>query len=330
MTPSQLEQHLRKGAAPLGQGDELLDGTVLVTGASGVIGAAVVAELELLGVKCVAVASSDADLRSLDQATRLMELVAPSSVIHLAGRVRGVMGNKDAQGTMFYENLLINTNAIEAARLSGVTKFVAMGSVCVYADGLPQPMREEDVWRERPHGSELGYAQAKRATLAQLEAYREQYGLDYVYAVSTNLYGPNDRFDEIGGHVVPSLISKFHRAVTEGTEMKVWGSGTPTRDFLYSRDAARALLFLLTKGNGTYNLASGTQTTIRQLVETLKKVTGFNEEIVWDSSKPDGQASRSYNIERLTNLGWRPEYDLEEALSETYAWYQSHAAAARR
>ena len=309
---------------------ELLAGTVLITGATGVIGTALGDLFEGLGVDVVAASSEHADLRSFEEAQDLFSLVRPTSVIHLAGKVRGVMGNRIAQGEMYFDNLRINTNVVEAARVSGVGKFVAMGSVSVYADGLAQPMREEDVWANAPHHSESGYAQAKRSMLAQLEAYKDQYGMNYAFAVSTNLFGPNDRFDERGGHVVPSLVSKFHRAITEGTALTVWGSGTPTRDFLYSKDAARALLTLLIRGEGVYNLASGRQITIRELVETLSKVTNFNGDLIWDTSMPDGQASRSYNIERLTGLGWRSEVDLEHALIETFDWYIRNLDSARR
>jgi GDP-L-fucose synthase len=230
---------------------------------------------------------------------------------------------------MFLDNLLINTNVIDAARQLGVHKVVVMGSVSIYADGLVQPVREEDIWHGPPHRSEAGYAHAKRAMLAQLEMYRDQYGMDYACAISTNLFGPNDRFDELNGHVVPSLISKFHRAVRSEGTVVAWGSGTPTRDFLYSEDAAAALVILLARGHGAYNLASGTHVTIRTLVETIATVSGYDGDITWDPSKPDGQSSRSFNIERLTDLGWRPDTSLEEALRQTFDWYATNASTAR-
>lgn len=303
---------------------------VAVTGSTGVIGSAVVSLLTELGLTVVGLSSKDADLRSFDEAQALFSSIQPRAIIHLAGRVRGVMGNSMAQGEMYLDNLRINTNTVEAARLIGVEKIVAMGSVSVYADGLVQPMREDDIWQGAPHHSEAGYAHAKRSMLAQLEAYHDQYGLNYALAVSTNLFGPNDRFDEIGGHVVPSLISKFYRAIKEGTSVTVWGSGTPTRDLLFSRDAAAALVLLLNEGSGVYNVASGSNVSIDQLASLLKEISGYRDEIFWDATKPDGQSARSYNIERLTDLGWRPETHLQDALRLTFDWYSLNEATARR
>jgi GDP-L-fucose synthase len=308
----------------------LRTGAILVTGASGVVGTALSSVLGALGCEFVALSSADCDLRQLDATSSLFESLRPSSVIHLAGRVRGVLGNHRAPGEMYLDNLLINTNVVEASRRAGVEKIVAMGSVSMYPDGVPQPMSEKDLWAGEPHPSERGYAHAKRSMLAQLELYREQYGLDYALAVSTNLYGPNDRFDEEGGHVVPSLISKFHRAITEGGDVIAWGSGSPTRDFLYSEDAARALLAMLAGGSGVYNFATGRPVTIRHLIETMAEVTGFEGEVIWDSSKPEGQGARSYDVSRLYGLGWTPEVDLRDGLRRSFEWYSMNAAAARR
>lgn len=303
---------------------------VLVTGATGVIGAATCTLLRASGYEVAAVSSCDADLRSFDASLALFDQIAPATVIHLAGRVAGIMGNLDAQGTMYLDNLLINTNVVEAARRSGVRKIVAMGSVSIYPDGIQLPMKEKDLWAGAPHKSEAGYGHAKRSMLAQLETYQDQYGLEYAFAICTNLFGPNDRFDEVGGHVVPSLLSKFHRGVTEGGPVLVWGTGRATRDFLYSTDAARALMTLLEAGNGVYNVASGSHVSVRELVGDIIGVSGYTGEVEWDETKPDGQAARSYDITRLTSLGWLPLVDLNTALAETYAWYAHHVASARR
>jgi GDP-L-fucose synthase len=176
-----------------------------------------------------------------------------------------------------------------------------------------------------PHESEAGYAHAKRSMLAQLDAYRTQYGLEFAFAVSTNLFGPNDRYDEARGHVLPSLMSKFHRGVTLGQSVTVWGSGTATRDFLYSRDAAEALKTLLERGDGVYNVASGNHVTIKELVDELVAVTGFGGEVAWDRTKPDGQAARGYDITKLAALGWAPQTTLRDALAETWEWYRENA-----
>ncbi|GEL48371.1 GDP-L-fucose synthase [Cellulomonas hominis] len=303
---------------------------VLVTGASGVVGRAVVAELIRTGYDVVGTASSDGDLRRVEDATQLVESNRPDVVVHLAGRVHGLMGNIAAQGRAYLDNVQINTNVIEAARAAGVRKVVAMGSTAVYSDVVPLPMREADLWRGAPHGSEFGYAHAKRAMVAQLEAYAQEYGMSYAFVVSTNLYGPGDKFDEAHGHVLPSLVSKFHRAVRDDTPVEVWGTGTPTRDFLFADDAAHALRLILESGTGVINMATGTSVTIKEAVETLGEVSGFRGEVRWDSTKPDGQHARAYDTTRLRELGWAPRHSLGEGLAKTYAWYAANAATARR
>ncbi len=301
------------------------NGSVLVTGASGVIGTATVRVLEDAGYSVTAVATADGDLRDADAATSLVRKVAPDVIVHLAARVGGLMGNAGSQGQMFLDNVRINTNVVEAARDAGVRKIVAMGSVAVYPDGIELPMRESDIWLGAPHESEAGYAHAKRSMLAHLDAYRAQYGLEFAFAVATNLYGPNDRYDEARGHVLPSLMSKFHRGVMTGDPVDVWGTGTATRDFLYSRDAAEALKTLLEQGDGVYNVASGNHVTIKQLVDELVAVTGYTGEVTWDRTKPDGQASRGYDITKLAALGWAPQTPLTAALTETWEWYRANA-----
>ncbi len=303
---------------------------VLVTGATGVIGMAVQENLTRNGYEVVGLRSTDCDLRNQADTVALLEHIKPDYVIHLAARVHGLMGNLRSQGSMYFDNVQINTNLVEAARLSGVKKIVAMGSVAMYSDTVSLPMRETDIWNGPPHGSEFGYASAKRAMLAQLESYRDQYELEYALALSTNLFGPNDRFDEKNGHVLPSLISKTYRGKTEGTGLVVWGSGLATRDFLYSLDAAEALRTLLESGSGTYNMASGSHVSIRETVDALVKISGFTGDIEWDRSKPDGQVERSYDISRLTDLGWSPKVKFEDALHKTYDWYAAHSEDARR
>ena len=305
-------------------------GRVLITGASGVIGMAVTDLLTAQGYDVSAVSSVDADLTNELSATRLIQAVKPRFVIHLAARVHGLMGNLHQQGSMFYDNARINSNVVEASRLAGVKKFVAMGSVAMYSDSVALPMNEADVWNGAPHSSEAGYAHAKRAMLAQLEAYKDQYDLDFAFALSTNLFGPRDRFDEKNGHVLPSLLSKFHRGVHTGDPVTVWGSGTPTRDFLYSKDAAVAIQLLLEKGSGVYNLATGQHHSIRDTAALIAKVTGYEGEIQWDRDKPDGQSARAYDVTRITDLGWKSTTSFEDALRETYDWYSANDVLARR
>jgi GDP-L-fucose synthase len=303
---------------------------VLVTGASGVIGSAVGTDLRSHGYEVTTVSSRDSDFTDAEQANELLLTVKPDAVIHLAARVHGLMGNLRSQGAIYYDNILINTKLIEAARLAGVRKIVAMGSVSMYPGGVALPMVESDVWSGAPHGSEYGYASAKRSMLAQLQAYHDQYGLDYAFALSTNLFGPNDRFDEENGHVLPSLISKFHRGATTGEPVVVWGTGSATRDFLHSSDAAAALRTLLEQGHGVYNVASGNHVSISDTVGRLAEISGYTKEIAWDRTMSDGQNQRAYDITRIRDLGWAPALDFDDALRATYEWYAENSEIVRR
>ena len=250
-------------------------------------------------------------------------------MFHLAARVYGVMGNLMNKGPAYYDNTMINTNVIEASRKVSARKIIAMGSTAIYSDDVPLPMREEDVWKGAPHGSEDAYAHSKRGMLAQLQAYHSSYGLDFAYCICTNLYGPHDKFNETTGHVVPSLISKFQRAQQGGQPITVWGTGAPERDFLFSRDAATALIAVAETFTGPINIASGEVVSIRSLVETLQRITGVST-VEWDTSKPDGQAYRKYDTSKLAAIDFTPAYSLEEGLRETFQWYCDHLDSARR
>jgi GDP-L-fucose synthase len=302
---------------------------IVVTGASGLMGRALVAELETTGAEIVALSSKDADLTDASAAEALFARHRPELVYHLAARVSGIMGNLRTQGQAYLDNARINTNVVEAARRAGARKFVAMGSAAIYSDIVALPMREEDVWAGPPHASEAGYAHAKRGMLAQLEAYRNQWGLDFAYCISTNLFGPHDRFDEAYGHVLPSLVSKFHRAAREGSAPIVWGSGEPRRDFLYAADAARAMRMIGEGFTGAINLASGTEVSIREVATLLAEIAGCGD-ITWDRSKPDGQKLRAYDVTKLRALGFTPAHDLRSGLERTYQWYATHSDRARR
>lgn len=301
---------------------------VLVTGAGGVLGTALVQALKAEGADFVAVASRrDCNLEDAAETNRLFEEHRPKQVYHLAGAVYGVGGNMAYPGDIFRRNTMINCNVVEAARAVGTTRFLGMGTVAMYADGLPMPLREDDVLSGQPHSSERFYAFAKRGLLMQLESYRLQYGMDYVMALSTNLYGPGDRFDPEYGHVIPSLVYKFVKS-RNGTPVSVWGDGSPTRDFLYSHDAAEGLLLLMKAGSGVYNLASGRSVTIRTLVETLASLVP-EAAYTWDVDKPLGQLRRAYDISRLTEAGFVARTELKDGLSATLNWYLDNMSLAR-
>lgn len=304
---------------------------VLITGAGGVIGHALKKELGDAGYQnVVAIASGDVDLRDQIATERAFDELRPTLVFHLAARVYGIMGNMANRGVAYLDNVRINTNVIDAARQAGCRKIVAMGSTAIYSDRVRLPMSEDEIWVGEPHHSEAPYAHSKRSMLAQLEAYKEQYGIDYAFCVSTNLFGPHDKFDEKFGHVIPSLMSKFQRAADLGQPLTVWGTGKAERDFLFSSDAAYAMRLVAEKHSGAINLATGESHTIRHTVDTLCRISGYQGTVEWDATKPDGQKLRAYDVSRLKALGFKPRVAFEDALAATYDWYRNNVAIARK
>jgi len=304
---------------------------VLITGASGVIGHALQKELAEAGYGNVtAIGAEQADLRDEAKTLRLFEEIKPDIVYHLAARVYGIMGNLQNKGKAYLDNTRINTNVIDCAQQVGVKKIVAMGSTAIYSDKTPLPMSEEHLWDGPPHYSEAPYAHSKRGMLAQLEAYKDAYGLDFAFCISTNLYGPYDKFDEKWGHVIPSLVSKFYRANQENGNVPVWGTGKARRDFLFSEDAAYAMRLIAQDFTGPINLATGETHTIREAVDLLAKISHFQGDVVWDDTKPDGQYLRDYDTSKLKSIGFSPRHSLSEGLSKTYEWYCENVASARR
>jgi GDP-L-fucose synthase len=311
--------------------NEFIKKSIVVTGASGLVGRALVEELRKNENYLVTPASSsDVNLLDFQATCEFMAQHRPDIVYHMAARVSGIAGNMRAHGRGYFDNVMMNTHVIEAARLASVKKIVGMGSTAVYSDLARLPMAEEEIWLGAPHSSEAGYAHAKRAMLAQLEAYREQYGIDYAFCLSTNLFGPHDKFDEQYGHVLPSLISKFHRGAMNNESVTIWGSGTPKRDFLYVKDAAVAIRTVGEKFSGAINLASGRSISIFDIATMLKDITSLTSDLLWDRSKPDGQKLRAYDLSKLSALGFQPKFSLEEALIETYEWYKAEFHRARR
>lgn len=297
----------------------------LVTGANGLVGSALVSHLKAQGEEVIALRSrAECDLVSDAETRALFKYVRPDRVYHLAAAVFGVGGNMAFPGQVFYNNSMMNMNVIESARIVGVTKIVAMGSAAIYADGLTQPMNEGDALAGAPHSSEFAYAYSKRAMLAQLRSYAQQYGTQFAYVIATNMYGSHDRFDPKYGHVVPSLLKKFLDAEISGDKVEIWGNGTPTRDFLYSKDAAAGLRRIMEGGSDAFNLASGIAITIADLV--VQVASHFpSVEYYWNPERPLGQLSRSYNIDRLRNLGFQTRYSLAEGITETVKWLRANA-----
>lgn len=304
---------------------------VLVTGAKGLVGSAVVERLTQTNQFEVVAAGRDAcDLLDRTATDRYFDEIRPDYVFHFAALVYGIMGNMRNKGLSFLNNVLINTHVIEAARRVGVRKVVAMGSGCVYPYPAPSlPLKECDLWQGMPHESEDSYAHAKRAMLAQLQAYRESDGLDSAFVISCNLFGPRDKFDVALGHVVPSLVKKFCDAKKNNGRVLIWGNGSARRDFMYVKDAAKACCIIMDKISGPVNMGSGRVSSIREIVDTLAAETGMQDRLSWDESKPNGQDFRQYDLQRLCLAGFKPDYTIEDGLRETYRWYEEHSDKAR-
>lgn len=302
---------------------------ILVTGCSGVLGQALLAELRLHYEGVVGVRQADMALEDPEATLAYFRQHRPRLVFHAAARVHGLMGNHDFPCDIYTQNIRINTNVVEAARQYDCEKITAVSTVAAYAHGLPMPIKETDFWNGAPHYSERAYAQSKRAMLAHLEACKAQYGLDFMYPIVTNLFGPHDRYDEVHGHVVPSLISKFYNATKTGAPVQVWGTGAAQRDFMFASDAAAAIVLANRTKSGQVNIATGETVPIRALVEALSEIAGITN-VTWDPSKPDGQLDRTYDVSHLRELGFRPRLSLKEALRLTYDWYVANYPNVRR
>lgn len=293
---------------------------IVVTGGSGVLGTALVETLRNNGQHVEVIGSDRVDLRDRDRTIEAIKQLRPSAIYHLAAKVFGLGGNTRFPAEMFSENVRINMNVIDAARHAGCPKIIAVSTVAAYASNLPRPVVENSIWAGPPHQSEAAYGHAKRAMLAQLDAYAQQYGLRFAYPIMTNIYGPHDRFDAEHGHVIPSLIAKFHRAAMNGVAVDVWGTGSAERDFIYAADAADALIRIGRHMEGPVNVATGHVCSIREVVEVLSAHTGVVD-IRWDATKPDGQLERSYNIDRLTSLDFKPQMTIKQGIGRTMDWY---------
>lgn len=302
---------------------------ILVTGSSGVLGRALVASLSEAGKEIVAISSRDVDLRDRAATLALMRRLKPTQVFHLAAKVHGLGGNSAFMAEMFTDNALININVIDGAHQAGCEKFIGVSTVATYSSQAARPTVESSIWDGPPHNSERAYGHAKRAMLAQLEAYQSQYGMTFAYPIMTNIYGPHDRFDAVHGHVVPSLVTKFHMAAQSGSHVDVWGTGIAERDFIYADDAARALVTIAQYGNGPINVATGETVSIRHVVEVLSEHSGVSD-VRWDANKPDGQLDRSYDVSKLVELGFAPRVSVADGLRATYEWYVANVAHVRR
>jgi GDP-L-fucose synthase len=299
---------------------------IIVTGGSGFLGQHVVALLKRLGCANLFVPrSKQFDLTKEQDVHRLLAQERPQVVLHLAALVGGIGANRLNPGSFLYANLMMGTQLIEASRQFGVEKFVQVGTICSYPKFTPVPFKESDLWNGYPEETNAPYGLAKKLLIVQLQSYRQQYGFNGVNVLPVNLYGPGDNFDLESSHVIPALIRKCLEAKEHGDKtLTVWGTGTPTREFLYVEDAARGLVAAAEKldTSDPVNLGSGSEISIRDLVALIVRHTGFQGEIVYDSSRPDGQPRRCLDVSMAKQLlGFQSQVSLDEGLKRTIAWY---------
>jgi GDP-L-fucose synthase len=305
---------------------------VIITGGAGFLGRKVVDKLVESGVTCKDLfvpRSKTYDLRREADIDRMLHEFPPDIVVHLAAKVGGIGFNMENPGTLFYDNLLMGVQLIERTRLKGIEKFVAVGTVCAYPKHCPTPFRETDIWEGYPEETNAPYGLAKKMLLVQLQAYRKQHGFNGIYLLPVNLYGPGDNFSPESSHVIPAIIKKFDDAIVRGDEqVTIWGDGSASREFLYVDDAARGIAMATISYDGAepVNLGNGREVSIRDLTRMISSLMGFDGEIVWDISKPNGQPRRCLDTSRAEELfGFRAQMRLEEGLKRTIDWYRGNS-----
>jgi len=304
------------------------EASIFVAGHRGMVGSALVRALRAAGFQNLVLRDrSDLDLTRQADVEQFFATARPEYVFLAAAKVGGILANDSLPVEFLRDNLAIQTNVIDAAYRNGTRKLLFLGSSCVYPRLAPQPITEASLLTGPLEPTNEWYALAKIAGIKMCEAYRRQYGFNAISVMPTNLYGPEDNFDLASSHVLPALLRKFHEAATRGNAtVEVWGSGAPRREFLHVDDLAAACLFLMAQFDaaGWINIGAGTELTIAELARTLARVTGFQGEIRFDTSKPDGTPRKLLDSSRITALGWAPRIELESGLRSTYDWYRSH------
>lgn len=301
---------------------------VCVTGGAGFLGSYVVEKLQQRGAKDVFIPTiEEYDLVERDSILKMLSDANPDIIIHLAANVGGIGANRERPAEFFYDNLMMGAQLIHESWKTGVEKVVAIGTVCAYPKFTPVPFKEESLWDGFPEETNAPYGLAKKMMLVQSQAYRDQYGYNSIWLIPVNLYGPRDNFNLQSSHVIPALIRKCIQAQEDGTAVTVWGDGSPTREFLYVEDAAEGILQATEKYNQSdpVNLGSGEEISIKALVEKIAELTGFTGELVWDTSKPNGQPRRALNTDKAAELfGFRAQVQFEEGLKRTVRWYREN------
>lgn len=308
------------------------DSRIFVTGHRGLVGSAILRRLEAEGFRRIQTATRDQlDLRDQAAVNYWFQANRPEYVFLVAGTVGGILANSTRPAEFIYDNLMIHATVVHASHLFAAKRLLYLGSSCIYPREAPQPMKEEHLLSGPLEPTNEAYAVAKISGIKLCQAYRKQYGCDFISAMPTNLYGPNDNFDLESSHVLPALIRRFHDAKTSGaTEVTVWGSGSPKREFLHVDDLAEACLFLMRHYDHDQhiNVGTGKDLSIKELAETVRDVVAPNLDLVWDTTKPDGTRRKLLDVSRLHDLGWRHTVELRQGIERTYAWFQENYTSA--
>ena len=310
------------------------DKRVVVTGGAGFLGSFVVQQLKEKGCRNIVVPRSrDYNLVQMDAVRRLYSESRPDIIIHLAARVGGIGANQSNPGRFFYDNLMMGTQLIEVGREQGLEKFIAIGTICAYPKFAPVPFKEDDIWAGYPEETNAPYGLAKKMMLVQSQAYRQQYAFNSIVLFPVNLYGPGDNFDLETSHVIPALVRKCAEAQEAGaSEIILWGDGTPTREFLYVEDAAEGILLAAEQYNDSrpLNLGTGEEITIRKLASLVAEEVGYQGQIKWDTTKPNGQPRRCLDVSRVKQaIGFQAKHSLREGLTKTIRWYRANCHSLR-
>ncbi len=305
---------------------------VCVTGGAGFLGSFLIEKLEARGAKEIFVPRiENYDLTRLPDILLMLDEARPDIIIHAAALAGGIGINRARPAEFFYDNLMMGVQLIHEASQRNVEKFVTIGTICAYPKFTPIPFAEQNLWDGYPEETNAPYGLAKKMLLVQGQAYRQQYGFNSIYLLPVNLYGPRDNFNLETSHVIPALIRKSMEAQARGDDfIEAWGDGSPTREFLYVEDAAEGILLAAERydGDEPVNLGSGMEISIKDLLETITRLTGFTGRLVWDTSKPNGQPRRALNVERAAEyFGFRAQMPFEEGLRRTIEWYRAQQAA---